>query len=337
MRRIILSLIAVSLSVPASVFSDKSGKGSGEERGRTVQKAVAIWREPYDIRTRNLFYGPGGRAGQPKAPFRFIEEDTGGSNPKFVVEDAGRVRWKVKLGPEAKPETAASRLLWAAGYFADVNYYVSRLRVAGLPKLTRGQKYVSANGTVLGARLERTAKKVDDWSWFDNPFVGTPEFNGLRVMMALMNKWDLKQDNNAIYDSGGRELRYAVSDLGDTFGKTGGDGSRSKGNLEDYLESEFIDKTTPTTVDLVMHSRPPFLYAVAVPYYVKRVKMEKVADDIPRAHAVWIGQWLARLSNKQITDAFRGAGFAPREADGYARKVGERISLLNRLRASRAR
>jgi hypothetical protein len=296
-----------------------------------VKKAGTLWRQPSDIKTRNLLYGPGGQAGQPRAPFTFVEEDRGGSNPKFVVKDARGVLWKVKLGEEAKPETAATRLLWAVGYFSDVTYYLPRLRVARLPKLSRGEKYVSPDGTIHGARFERSFKKLDDWSWFDNPFVGTREFDGLRVMMALMNKWDLKQQNNAIYSVGDRELRYVVSDMGDTFGKTGGDWTRSKGNLEDYVESKFIDKVTRTEVDLVLHSRPPALYAVAVPYYVKRVKMEKVSEDIPRGHARWIGHWLGQLSNGQIRDAFRAAGYTPGEVDAYSTKVRQRISQLNAL------
>lgn len=337
MQRIVLSLIAISLLLPASAvfelasaFDNKSGKvGVGESR-QTVKKRVVMWRQPYDIETRNLFYGPGGEVGQPRGPFKFIKEDRGGSNPKFVIEDAQRIRWKVKLGNEAKPETAATRLLWAVGYFADVNYYLPQLEVKELPKLNRGQKYVSTDGMVHGARLERIVKKADDWSWFDNPFVGSKEFNGLRVMMALMNNWDLKQSNNAIYDLR-EELLYVVNDLGDTFGRTGSDWTRSQGKLEDYIESEFIDEITPTTIDLVLRSRPPILYAVWIPYYVKRVRMGKVAAKIPRAHALWIGQWLAQLSNRQIEDAFRGAGYEPHEATAFTKKVRERINHLNEL------
>lgn len=323
MRRLTLSVLALSLLLTTSAQPAK--------RTTSVQKAGTLWRQPSDIKTRNLLYGPGGQAGQPRAPFTFVEEDRGGTNPKFVVKDARGVLWKVKLGEEAKPETAATRLLWAVGYFTDVTYYLPRMRVARLPKLSRGEKYISHDGTIHGARFERSYKKLDDWSWFDNPFVGTREFDGLRVMMALMNKWDLKQQNNGIYRVSDGDLRYVVSDLGDTFGKTGGDWTRSKGNLEDYLESKFIDKATNTEVDLVLNSRPPLLYAVAVPYYVKRTKMEKVSEDIPRSHARWIGQWLAQLSNSQIRDAFRAAGYSPGEVDGYSRKVRQRINQLNGL------
>jgi hypothetical protein len=331
MHRKILALVALTFILPPSVFANNPKETIPSKKKQAVKITNILWQQPHDIQSRNLFYGPGGRAGQPQSPFRFIEEDKGGSNPKFVIEDARKVRWKVKLGDEAKPETAATRLLWAVGYFTDINYYLPRMRVVGLPKLNRGQQYVSRDGTVNGARLERIAKKVDDWSWFDNPFEGTKEFNGLRVMMALMNKWDLKEQNNAIYQQDGRALRYVVSDIGDTFGKTGGDWSRSKGNLDDYRKSRFVDEVDAQTVDLVMHSRPPILYAIAVPYYLKRTRMSKVAQDIPRAHARWIGQWLARLSDKQIKDAFRAANFAPYEVDVYAAQVQARIRQLKSL------
>jgi len=330
MRRIIFLLLAITFLMPISGLSDKSEKGEGKT-GKTVRKEAVIWQQPYDIRTRNLFYGSGGQAGLPRSPFRFIKEDKDGSSPKFVVEDAQGVQWKVKLGNEAQPETVATRLLWAVGYFADTNYYLPQMHVAGMKELSRGQKYVLSGGLVQGARLERIHKKTAEWSWFDNPFIGTKEFDGLRVMMALMNKWDLKESNNAIYQGQGGRLVYYVNDLGDTFGKTGGDWTRSRGNPKDYIDTAFIDEVKPRTVDLVMHSRPPFLYAVAVPYYLKRTRMEKVAEDIPRAHARWIGQWLAQLSNRQIWDAFLAAGYEPREADAYARRVRQRIIQLMEL------
>ncbi len=257
-----------------------------------------------------------------------------GTSPKFVVEDGRGVRWKVKLGEEAQSETAAARLLWAVGYFADEDYYLHRLRVESLPHLSRGQQFVSANNVVREARLERVIKgikKAGNWSWFDNPLMGTKEFDGLRIMMALINNWDLKTANNGIYDLQGRELRYVVTDLGATFGKTGGDWSRSKNDVEDYISSRFIEDIKADEVDFVLNSRPPVLYAVAVTYYYKRTRMENVGEDIPRAHARWIGSWLAKLSAQQISDVFRGAGYAPPEVTAYTRKVRERIRQLNEL------
>jgi hypothetical protein len=96
---------------------------------------------------------------------------------------------------------------------------------------------------------------MGNWEWDDNPFVGTKELNGLRVMMALMNNWDLKTDNNTILEIGGRELRYLVSDLGGTFGKTGSSFTRSKGDMKDYAQSGFIKEISRVKVDFVLKSR----------------------------------------------------------------------------------
>src|SRR5262249_35263333 len=121
----------------------------------TQSEQTLLWTQPDDIAVRNLLYGIGGKAHEPKGKFRFIEEDLKGSTPKFKVEDEHGVKWRVKLGAEAQPETSATRIVWAAGYFTDEDYYLPELSVEGMKKLQRGQNFVSAAGKVRGARLER--------------------------------------------------------------------------------------------------------------------------------------------------------------------------------------
>ncbi|MGH9493699.1 MAG: hypothetical protein ACRD3B_01775 [Candidatus Sulfotelmatobacter sp.] len=283
----------------------------------------------------NLFYGPGGKKRAPdlRGSFTFVDEDLKQSSPKFDVRDVHGVRWKVKLGQEAQPEVAATRLVWAGGYFVDEDYYVDELKVQDLPKLHRGEKYASEDGMVHGARLERKlegVKKIGDWSWFDNPFVGTREFNGLRVMMALLNNWDSTTVNTSIYEVDG-QLHYAVTDLGATFGKTGNSLIRSKGNLRDYVKSRFIDGTTAQYVDFVMHSKPFFPEIVDRSYYKRRSRVVKVAKHIPRSDAKWLGQRLSRLSERQIRDCFRAAGYSDEDIDAYTTALRERIAELNAL------
>src|SRR6516165_4055956 len=96
-----------------------------------------LWREPVDIASRNLYYGPGGKPHEPATDLTFISEDTTGASPKFEAVDQKGVHWKVKLGIEARPETAASRLVWAAGYFANEDYFVAELHVRNLRHLHR--------------------------------------------------------------------------------------------------------------------------------------------------------------------------------------------------------
>ncbi len=92
-----------------------------------------LWSQPDDIATRDLYNGPGGDAHQPHGPYTFVEEDPDGTSPKYIVRDRDDVKWTVKLGLEARPETVASRLVWAAGYFANEDYFLPELKVEGVP------------------------------------------------------------------------------------------------------------------------------------------------------------------------------------------------------------
>ena len=327
----ILMLALAALS--AGVTAQQKHTSAGQADAATLPER--IWRDPGDMASLDLTYGPGGKAHAPDATgtFTFVREDPLATSPKFEVVDGHGVEWRVKLGPESQAETAATRFLWAAGYFADEDYYMAELTVKGLPTLRRGQAFVSSGGTVHGARLERkrtTVKKLGDWDWFHNPFLGQRELNGLRVMMALLNNWDLKQDNNSIYVVDG-ERHYAISDAGATFGKTGDKMTRSKGVPKHYEESKFIAKVTPDFIDFVLHSRPLFLSAFAVCNYRERTKMEKITKHIPRADAKWLGQRLSVLTDRQIRDAFRAAGYGPGDVETLTTTIRRRIAALEAL------
>jgi hypothetical protein len=333
--RVILrtTLILQILTLSAPIAAQKHAKQ--EEKEKAANLPALIWRDPGDVKSLNLFYGAGGKehAPDPHGKFTFLKEDLKQTSPKFDVEDEQGVRWRVKLGQEPQAETAATRLLWAAGYFVDEDYYLAEVKVTGLPKLHRGQSFVSADGTVHRARLKRRSKdvkKLGDWNWFDNPFLGTKELNGLRVMMSLLNNWDLDVTNNSIYEVGS-ERHYLVSDMGATFGKTGNSLTRSKSVLKDYANSKFIEKVTPDYVDFIMYGRPFFLTAFDVRNYRKRTQMEQVTKHIPRADAKWLGKRLAQLSEEQIRDCFSTAGYAPEEIEGYTKAVEKRIAELNAL------
>lgn len=315
--------------------------GPKDHPAKPIENSTPIlWSSPTDIASRDLFYGPGGKAHEPHTTFTFIEEDLNGTNPKFVVRDENGTKWKVKLGPEARPETVASRLLWAVGYFTNEDYFLPDLRVENMQPLKRGQKLIAADGSMHNVRLKRHVKgekKIGDWQWRNNPFSGTREFNGLRVMMALLNSWDLKDENNSVYeehDKGERPvLRYAVSDLGSSFGTTGlsfPDG-RSKGNLPAYSRSKFIKAVHRQSVDFNVPTRPNVFHLVNPKEFIIRMRLRWIGHDIPRADARWIGQLLAQLSPDQIRQAFRAADYSPQQVEEFAGVVEERIKELNAL------
>jgi hypothetical protein len=312
----------------------KKRPGSEETSGRIT---ALLWRAPADIASRNLLEGsaPGDA---PRAPFTFEKEDLKGYNAKIVVRDAKGERWTVKPGAEARPEVAAARLVWAAGYFVTEDFFVPELHVAGLPAHPqRGQRFFKRDGTVPSVRLKRVPPgydKAGEWQWRHNPFLGTRELNALRTLMGLINNWDLKDENNAVYRvhrAQGIEQIYLVSDLGASFGGTSTGLRRSKGDLEIYRRSEFLTKVRPGYVDLKVPSRPtlPMLYDVG--YFFEWLKMRWVGRRIPRDDARWLGRLLERLSPLQIRDAFRAGGYAPEEAESFAAVVRRRIAALSEL------
>ena len=80
-----------------------------------------------------------------------------------------------------------------------------------------------------------------------------------------------------------------------------------------------------------MHSRPFFLGAVDVPNYRERTRMEQVTKHIPLADARWLGHRLSSLSEEQIRDCFRAAGYTPEEVTLYSETVRQRIAELEAL------
>jgi len=334
--------VVLTLVVAVTATAKTGSKARKSDVEITEQATAVLWRNPDDIRTRNLFFGSGGQAHAPHTAYTFEKEDREGTSPKFVVHDENGVRWKVKMGYEARPEIVASRLVWAVGYATNEDYFLPELPVMGMPAhLHRGRQYIEPQGIARNVRLKRylgDEKKVGIWKWRDNPFLDTRELNGLRVMMALLNNWDLKDDNNAIYrekqtEGLGAENIYMVSDLGASFGSTGLDWTQSlsKGNLRCYSHSKFISKVTPDYVDFNVPTRASLIHIFDPPEYVMRLKLRGIGKRVPRNDVRWVGLLLAHLSPEQIRDAFRAAGYPPEEVEGFSKVVEKRISDLTRL------
>jgi len=337
MRRASLpvSLIAAILLAPC-VLAQRSSKPAPD--GKAV-----IWIDPGNIQSRNLYWGAGGEEHRPKMPIVFAREDMGGTSPKFEVDDADDKKWSAKLGMEARPETAAARLMWAVGYVANENYFFSDLQVKNMPlalKRRRARGLLGHGEDVRNVRLQRHPshyKRVGNWNWRHNPFIGTREFNGLRVMMGLIGNWDLKDDNNAILENekeASPEL-YQVTDVGTSMGTPGKSYSDkvSKGNLHAYTRTRLIAHVHKDYIDLNFPKRPPLteLLEFEWGFFCHQMRNRWIGKRIPRADAKWIGSLLAELKPEQISDAFRAAGYSDKEVEAYTQAVISRIQELNSL------
>jgi hypothetical protein len=302
---------------------------------------AVLWVDPVDLPNRDLRAGLRTPDHAPAPPFNFLKEDTSGTQPKFKVRDGRGVEWTVKLGPEAQSETAATRLVWAAGYFADENYFVPEATIGKLPALGRGAAdFTRSGGIVIDARFEaerEEAKSLGKWEWEENPFLGTRELNGLKVLMMLLNNWDARDDNNRIVrvtTPDGTQDRYMVSDLGATFGKTGGLGSHSKNDVKDYVSSDFVDGVEQGFVKFHYKVRPKGLGMLAILYppHLGRINdIEQTMSAIKVDDARWIGSVLSRISEAQMRDAFAAAHYDEPTIALYVTEVRDRIRQLTSL------
>jgi len=283
-----------------------------------------LWQDPGDIAGRDLYYGIGGKENAPdlSAKFTFMGRDKSGTSEKIYVKDSNDKEWIVKFGPEARPETAATRIVWAVGYHVDRDYFVRSVHIEG-----RGG-FEARN--VRFKQRHSGFKEEGLWTWEANPFLGTRELNGLKVLMALLNNWDLKYDNNKIArpdkKSGEHdEAIFYVADLGATFGTTGslarklipiGDPpAGSKGDPAGFAKQPFIDGVKNGTVRFHYKGKDP-----------------SALQGVPVEHARWMGGLLAQISDKQLTDAFRAAGWGDADVTTLTGVVRGRIQQLQNLK-----
>jgi hypothetical protein len=338
-NRWLFILVSVAIIGTLSLEGFSSAKSRKIKKQHSSKKAAAVlWRDPGNIRNRDLYYGPGSKELAPVPPFRFIKEVKEGGMPKFDVEDARGVKWRVKLGPEAQAETAASRFVWAVGYNAEESYYLDRARIDGLRKLSRGQKYVDGD-SVRGARFEPRRGSIDrgkEWGWSKNPFKNTREMNGLKTMMVLLNNWDtFKKNNRVLHDKNSGEARYTVTDLGATLGAVGGLGARrSKSNVQDFERRRLVSKVEGDMVKFNYDVKPKKLGLFSIvypPYFFRQRKATNAMHKVPLSDASFMGSQLAQLSDNQLRDGFRAAGYDRVTTEAYVRALRNRINELNRL------
>jgi hypothetical protein len=285
-----------------------------------------LWQEPVDLASRDLFLGPGGAALVPPSTdgkFQFVAFKTSGTNPGYDVKDAAGRLWSVKLGIEAQPEIAASRIIWAIGFPQPPQYFVHQFTLTG-----------AGDSVIKNARFRTDIehwKSVADWSWYDNPFVRTTPFHGLIVAQLILNNWDLKTINNRIYKAADATTlprrQYMVRDLGaslgwskqfalfNMLGTVGGQGS--KNDIAGFEAQGFINSVDGNKVT--------FDYRGTNLALLKRVTVPDV---------IWTCELLARISDEQWQDAFRAGAYPQAEADRFIKKIKQKVAQGLALKAA---
>jgi hypothetical protein len=227
-------------------------------------KAV-LWQAPGEMTLRDWIWGSGGQARGPKPHFLFADEDRKGTNPKLRVRGANGNQWMVKFCGENHSDVFGSRLLHAMGYLTEPSYFVASGTVTGARDLHRAKPFLGKDGAFVYARLKLRDRQAlihvdgQTWSWTDNPFVGTRDLNGLKILLMLTSNWDAKDardgdgSNTAVYAKpASPEMHiYTFDDWGATMGRWGGFFKRDKWNAVGYQQQtkSFVKLSPAQTIE----------------------------------------------------------------------------------------
>jgi len=225
--------------------------------------------------------------------------------------------------------------VWACGYFAETTFFIAEGRIDGAQDLQRAGECIHEDGRFTEARFELddpAVKKMFEehgWAWNDNPFLGTRELQGLKVLVMLLSNWDTKDrrdvargSNMAIFEhrlaGGSREARYLITDWGGSMGRWGSNlATRGRWDPAGFAAQ------TPQFVTSIEEGIVKFGYTGQ--------RTEDVATGIRVEDAAWLLQSLGRITDAQIADALRASGATEDEARAFSAALRGRIDQLARV------
>jgi hypothetical protein len=280
---------------------------------------ASLWEEPVNLGDRDLFYGPWGREHGPDPNDRYtlVQVKHSGINPGMTVRDSKGREWSLKQafseGPDEGPvEVVLSRILSAVGYHQPPVYY--------LRTFTLEDDWGSH--VEPGGRFRLKIKALQDrgeWSWQQNPFVGSRPYQGLLVILMLFNSSDLKNANNTLYEhrsANGIEHWYVTRDIGTALGSTG----------------RFVpEKGNPDAFE-----RDPFILGIRdgfVEFHYGGWHQELVHRRVTLADVGWAADLLAPLSDRQWLDAFHAGGYSEEVTARFVSALRRRIDEARQLAA----
>ena len=276
----------------------------------TNAQLAELWVEPE--RNRDLFWGVGGKAlaPDPNGRYTVVEIKRGGYSRGYTVTGPGDSdrEWSAKFPPEASTEVVASRLFWAVGYHQPPIYYLAEWQAlkAPSPNPQLPARFREKDPDLAGMESETF------WSYYENPFVGTRQMNGMLVLHAMLGNSDLKDDQNALYTLKkpleGATRWYVARDLGQSFGRSGVL-DPPRGDPDVFDSTGFIRAVSNGKVRLEYHGRHKALF-----------------DHITPADVRWICDRLAALSDEQLQDAFRAGGYPSSLSARFIRRLEQKIA-----------
>jgi hypothetical protein len=236
-----------------------------------------------------------------------------------TVRDARGTEWIVKFGEEVKPDNFASRIAWAAGYFALPTYFVEQGHIQGVTELGRAASSVDRtnNGAFRSARFQlkdpALANPACKWNLSDSKLKGSRELAGYKVLFVLLSNWDVKPENLSIVNVNGDQV-YALTDWGASMGRAAELTGRSKWDCARYASD------SQRLIEGVDNGFVVFNYQGKQGIEIRKgIRVEDVQ---------WLMQRLGKLTDTQIDAALRASGATPDEVMCFGKAFRSRLSQL---------
>jgi len=291
--------------------------------------AQVLWKEPPPMTAQEWSRGPWGAELVPHPPYRFVSENMNGTNAKVNVRDAEGRTWVVKLGGEVHADTFAARLSYALGYAASPTYFVAKGVIEDAHGLKRAGRFIAKDGSFHTARFKLKQSHKEPWSWVDNPFAGSRELGGLKVLVMLLSNWDTKDSrdgdgsNNSVFEKfrpDGVRQWYAVTDWGASMGKTG--------NLLQWERWDWRGYRAQSRGFVKLRADGTLRWGFAGKHG-RDITAGVDVEDIR-----WLLPLLARITDNDLIAALQASGASPAVAGHFTYSIRRRVQQLQNVAAS---
>ena len=345
-RTLILVLALCGLTAGTICWS-KEAHISPEARLVAIRRAQ-VWKST-KVAAMDMVAGPQGKGAIPpgtEITCEFRDKKANGRSPKFACVIGADDEVKVKYGRdngEVYGEVAASRLLWALGFFADRMYPVRVVCLNCPPNPVVDTKNLQKSVTFNPASIEREMEgevletgEGSGWAWTDLDKVeatagGAPvaQRDALKLLAAMIQHTDSKAEQQRLLcapdekvDERGEPCVHTfmmISDLGLTFGHANLFNRNPVGsvNFEQWTRAPIWSNKDRCVAELSQSQTGTLNNPV-----------------ISEAGRKFLADLLVQLSDQQVHDLFEVARFAERTGPGIRpATINDWVGAFNKKRA----
>jgi hypothetical protein len=237
----------------------------------------------------------------------------------------GRI-WVVKFGGEVHSDTFAARLLYATGYAAAPTYFLRGGEIEDVHDLKRAKPFVTKEGRFHNARFKLRQPHKEKWSWVENPFEGSHELKGLKILVMLLSNWDTKDardgegSNNGVFKHSpldGTPSWFALTDWGASLGNSGGFFTRDRWNWRGYRDqtASFAKLRSDGTIQWGFRGK----------HY------RDITDGVGVNDVGWLVPYLSRITDEELVVGLAASGASASVAQQFARAIRRRVWTLERI------